>query len=123
MQLAMKKHQCPHYQPNSDSALSPFEVKNINKKLLSSSCTNVHNLQIWVMMLAGMKLFLRGDEIIKSRHDDIVSELAVFNVNGSLECMTMNVLGKEEEEAPTTLAMWHERAMPFMDLTRHVLLL
>ena len=75
------------------------------------------------MMLAGIKLFLCGDEIINLRCEDIVCELAVFNVNGSFEFVHIDVLGKEEEEAPTILATWHERTMTFMDLTRHVLLL
>ena len=37
--------------------------------------------------------------------------------------MPLDVLGKEEDEAPTALATWHERTMPFVDLTRHMLLL
>ena len=101
---AVKKYQHPYCLPNSDSALSPVEVKNVHDKLLPRLCTNVHNLQIWLIMLVQIKLCLRGDEIIKLRYEDVVGELSVFNINGSFECMPLDALGKEEKEAHTTLA-------------------
>ena len=102
--ICYKKHPCPHCGPNSDSALSPIEVKNVHDKLLARLRTNVRDLQIWVTMLAGTKLFLRGDKTTKLRHEDAVGELTVFNVNGSFELVPTDVLGKEEEEASTTLS-------------------
>ena len=75
------------------------------------------------MTLAGIRLFLRGDQVTKLKYDDVVGDLDIFNVNGSFECMPIDMFSKEEMEAPTALAAWYERAIPFMDLTRHLLLL
>ena len=57
------------------------------------------------MMLFGVKLFLRGDEIITLKYEDIANDSAVMNHNGTIECLPMNTLGKEENNAPVTLAI------------------
>ena len=85
--------------------------------------TNARAYEIWAMILAGIRLFLWGDEVIKLKYEDVVGDLAVFSIVGSFECLPIDMLGKYESESPTALGMWHERAMSFMDPTRHSLLL
>ena len=91
---AAKKCLLPKHCPNSESALSPVELKNSHDKLLPNLCNNVYNLQLWVMMLFGVKLFLRGDEILSFKHEDITKEPAVISFNGTIECLPMKMLGK-----------------------------
>ena len=95
----------------------------MHDKLLPNLCTNVYNLKLWVMTLFGVKLFLRGDETITLRYEDIANELVVMNHNGTIKCLPMNTLWKEEDDAPTTLAIWHGKHIPHMDLMRKFLLL
>ena len=71
MNTATTKHLLPKHRPNSDSALSLVELKKIHDKLLPNLCTNICNLHLWAMMLFGVKLFSRGDEIMSLKHEDI----------------------------------------------------
>ena len=75
------------------------------------------------MILTGVRLFLRGGEIIKLKHEDIVGKLAVYNSNDAIECLPIDILGKEEDEALSALAIWSERELPHLDLMRHFMLL
>ena len=83
VQAAVKRHRCPHFKPNLDSALSSIEMKNSHDKLLLPSHTKVYSHQIWVVMLAGIRLFLRRDEVVKLKYEDMFGELALFNIKTS----------------------------------------
>ena len=79
------QHQHPYHRPNSDPTVSLIEGQNLHDRMLPPSSTNVCAFKIWVVMLAWIRLFLRGDEVIKLKHEDVVGGLAVFNINGSFE--------------------------------------
>ena len=42
------------------------------------------------MTLAEIKLFLRGDEVVKLNYVDVVGEFYVFNINVSFEHMPID---------------------------------
>ena len=67
--------------------------------------------------------FLRGDEIISLKYEDIAKELAVISYDGTIECLPMKTLGKEEEDAPNTLEIWHDKNLPHIDLIRCLFIL
>ena len=75
------------------------------------------------MRLFGVKLFLWGDDIITLKHEDIANGLAVVSHNGTIECLSMYMLGKEQDDAPATLKIWHDKHLPHVDSLRHFLLL
>ena len=68
-------------------------------------------------------MLFRSYKVIKLKHECIVGELAIFNNGGSFEYMPIDMVGTCESEAPTALAMCHERSMTFMGITRHLVLL
>ena len=55
--------------------LQPMEVRTIRKTLLSDD-SNFANLQLWVMILLGIKLYLRADELLNMRVEDFIDSWA-----------------------------------------------
>ena len=70
-------------------------------------------------MLLDVKLFLREDEIITFKCEDIAKELAVISHNGPVECLPMSILGKEEDDSSETFAICHDKHLPRAGLMRY----
>ena len=62
-----------------------MEAKKSHNVMLLPLSTNARAYEIWAMILAGIRLFLQGDEVVKLKHEDSVGDLAVFNVDGSFK--------------------------------------
>ena len=75
------------------------------------------------MIIFGVKFCLWGDEIVSIKHEHIVKKLAVISYDGTIEYFPMKTLGKEEDNEPTTLAIWNDKNLLHIDLIRHLTLL
>ena len=59
---SLKKYKNTHYETQSDTALSPIELKSLSASLFTA--WNICKLKVWVMVLMSINLFLRGDETV-----------------------------------------------------------
>ena len=90
-----KKHSRPSCVAESDSPIDPFGLKLLYDFCMDSN--NVYNLQFWVMVLIGMYIFLRGDEIMRLGFFSMIEEKTICNNDGTIAGLFVHVLGKTEK--------------------------
>ena len=105
------------YVAEGDCALTPFEVMNMRNVLLSSN--NIEDMRLYVMILLSIKLFLRSNEVVKLKIEDIIKEVSVVS-NGVLECLAFKVQGKTDKK-PVTLCLWADHDIPQLCPIRHLM--
>jgi hypothetical protein len=65
------------------------------------------NLQVWTMIILGVSLFLRMDELSKIKVEDILHDLTIANSNG-VEGVILKVKGKRDVRE-VSLILWRNR--------------
>ena len=110
---AIKKHIYPECTPQSDSPISPMELKALCD-LIMNSC-NVCELQFWVMVLICVNLFLRGDKVMDLGFFSTLPQLTTCDDFGSISGLFVQVTGKTEKAKklpPATLTLWACKTHP-----------
>ena len=99
--------------------LTPFHVRRLRSHLLSTNDNNL--LQLYVMILMGIKLFLRADELINMKMSDFLIDLQIVNEVSGVTGLAVKVKGKSDKESKV-LVIWHDEMFPEFDLIKHLLL-
>jgi hypothetical protein len=106
--------------------LTPLQIRNIRKGMLNTGggggvVWKLKNLQTYVMMLLGIKLFLRADEIITLKLDQFRTECFEVDVEaGRIEKLVVWVQGKSDTE-PVTLCIYRDDDNPEFCPIRHLM--
>jgi hypothetical protein len=72
--------------------LLPGEIRNLRDYLIGSGSLN--NFQIYVMIIVGIKLFLRADELLGIQVEDFVKEYHVIPDGTIVKALALTVKGK-----------------------------
>lgn len=100
--------------------LSPKQLRQIRSVLISTG--NVQDLQLYTMMLLGVKLFLRADEIISMRMEHFNKNKDLFSVGRtSVRCLVVSVKGKSDDQE-VLLRLFRDDENPDFCPVRHLLL-
>lgn len=83
------------YVERGDSQLLPSDLRALRTHLLSTN--DLDNLQMWVVVLLGCKLFLRSDEILTVTFEDVIDELIV-RVDEHVHSITFRIMGKADNK-------------------------
>jgi integrase len=71
--------------------LLPGEIRQLRRYLICSG--SVANLQVYVMILLGIKLFLRADELINMKVEDFVPSYQVFTNGKLVKALPLKIKG------------------------------
>lgn len=89
-------------------AFLPGQLRSIRDFLLSTN--DLFNLMLWTIIITGVKLFQRIDEVIVMEVDHFKTEYFVVKVD-SVEGLVVEINGKREK-TPLQFAMWHDKECP-----------
>lgn len=127
-----KEYDCMHltlvknHEKKGNFQLTPKQIRMIRASLLGSkggSIGSMKNQQLYVMILFGIKLFLRGSEICSLMLKDFPKDhFAVSTEPGaeSVEFLTIQVMGKDSNKY-TTLRLYKDDDHPEFCPVRHLL--
>ena len=80
-----------HYEARSTYAFLPGQLRDIRDYLLASN--DIHKLMLWTMIIVGVKLFLRIDEVIAMKVDDFKTDYFVVTTD-NVEGLCVQIKGK-----------------------------
>jgi hypothetical protein len=106
--------------------LVPRDVRSFRTYLLNQSpcdhSLSLKNLQVYSMILVGINLFLRSDELLKLQFSDFVPSLTSFNsaVN-KINYLVFKVKGKSDAHV-NHLKLWSNKSHPELCPVTHLLL-
>jgi hypothetical protein len=108
------------YQPQGSNFLTPKDLRCLQHHLCFSGC--IRDLQTYVMLLLGVKLFLRHDEYssIKIESFEKVQKRHVIDENG-IHGLCLEVMGKSDK-VPKQLYIWVDDDNPVFCPVRFLLL-
>ena len=85
----------------SNLQLSPWDLRRIRSYLTSDFEKNdsqwIENMKLWTMIIVGVRLFLRCDEIISMKTNDFVENLQLINDHGTVNTVAVKVKGKSDK--------------------------
>jgi hypothetical protein len=114
-----KKYAKEHYTQKGNFQFTPGEVRQCRTYLLS------HNdpvmFMIYVMMLVGIKLFLRIEEVIGMTIADFVIDYFIVNANVDIQGLCIQVKGKTDDDW-VHLMLWRDFECPEFCVVMHLLL-
>ena len=93
------------YKPKGNLQLSPQEVRQLHDLLITAGFNDLANLQLYVMILIGIRFFLRASEILNMKVDDFLSEFNLANEQGGVCALVAAIKGKTDPR-PVKLAMF-----------------
>jgi hypothetical protein len=97
------------YIAQGDMALTPMELQNVRMRLLSTN--KLEDLRLYTMILLSIKLFLRSDEVINLKLEDIVKDVCIVKDGGIVEALAFRVQGKSDN-VPVILSLWADDSIP-----------
>lgn len=103
--------------------LSPAQIRRIRTNLFGKTVDSLKHQQLYVMMLIGIKLFLRGTEICEIKLGDFPTlHTSVSTKNGGFDVhyISLQVLGKDKTDF-TTLRLYRDDSCPEFCPVRHLL--
>jgi hypothetical protein len=106
----------------STFAYAPHELRAIRDCCLATN--SLYDLMIWTIMIVGIKLFLRVDEVLSLTMDDFQTDcfqISKLNVNG-LPAMVKGKTEKEQGSPGSLLALWDDKVCPDFSGTRALML-
>jgi hypothetical protein len=107
-----------HYSQKGNFQFTPGEVRACRNFLLSRN--NPMCFMLYVMMLMGIKLFLRVNEVLKMRVEHFKICYFLFDDNGTIRGMCVLVNGKTDKTW-VPLMIWRDDENPEFRLLRHLL--
>jgi hypothetical protein len=107
------------YIERGDSPLTPNELLQVRDRLCSSN--SLWDFQLYTMIILGVKLFLRSDELCSLTVEQFSGELAIVKGDYEfLEGIAVVIQGKSDK-SPVTLQIWADHECPFFCPIRHLL--
>lgn len=113
----LKERLAKKHKVRGNLAILPAQLRRIRKHLINSG--SLEGLQTYCMMILGVKLFLRADELIKIRICDFKKEYATIHPN-SIKSLCIGIQGKTDEEE-VTLMIYRDDKNPEFCALRHLL--
>ena len=106
-----------------NAQLTPADIRDIRGVLLSAGGgkVSVENLKVYTMILIGIRLFLRSDELLNLQFNHVVQKLTVINDQKGVQALAFVVKGKCDKKQ-VTLMVWANDAHPDICPVRHLLL-
>ena len=100
-------------------ALNPSEVRKLQSYLVkNSSCPE--DFKLYVMILTGIKLFLRADELLNMKVEDFITRMFQVHPN-RVRTLSVGVQGKSDLRR-VLLNMFDDPKCPEFDLVLHLLI-
>eukprot|EP00474_Spongospora_subterranea_P006372 CRZ06830.1 hypothetical protein [Spongospora subterranea] len=103
------------YQSKGNFALMMNELIAIRQRLVSSG--SLYDYQVWVMILIGVHLFLRAEEMEALLMEDFLLDLTAFDELGRVDLLVVKVHGKSEKaqaQGPVVLTLWRLDSHPML---------
>jgi hypothetical protein len=97
-----------HYEVRSTIAFLPSEIRDIRKFLLLSN--RIECLMLWVMIIVGIKEFLRIDEVLELTYEQFLTKYFVVKP-GYVESLLVKIKGKRDRNWQN-FAIWHDEDCP-----------
>jgi len=107
-----------HYESRQTFAFLPGELRDIRTHLLSHN--SVFHLMIWTIIIVGIKLFLRIDEVLDMTVEQFIQKYFVVTEDG-VEGLCAKVKGKTDTESKH-LALWDDKECPEFSPARAILI-
>ena len=107
-----------NYKENGAKQLLPSDMRLLHQGL--TACEDVLSLQTYVMLLLGIKQFLRNEEEATLTNDSFVKELAIVSSAG-VKALSMKVCGKADDEEKH-FWVWSDDENPEFCPVRHLLI-
>jgi hypothetical protein len=114
----LKEYVKIHYDARHTFAFYPGELRDLRLYLLSTN--NKYKLMIWTIMLVGIKGFLRTDEVLNLKVEDLPQEYFAVTQN-NVEGLCMTVQGKTDQEKQY-LAIWDDKECTDLSPSRALLI-
>ncbi len=117
---------CATYKSNGDCPITPWDLMKIRSVLMSTG--SLQDLQMYVMILIGIRLFLRSAELVDlkismvdgSKKNLLNWKTSVFTPEGELTGLTFDIMGKKDPK-PVSLVLWRDEVVPEFCPLRHLL--
>ena len=106
------------YEMRSTIAFLPGELRDIRNHLLSHN--NLRHLMLWVVIIVGVKLFLRIDEVLELSYEQFVKEYFVIK-ELDVESLLAKIKGKRDDTW-LHFAVWDDKDCPEFSACRAILL-
>ena len=117
-QAIMTDYASAHYIARHTFAFYPGELRDVRRYLLSAN--NTYKMMIWTIMLVGIKGFLRIEEALNLKVEDLPQDYFVVTQH-SVEGLCMTVQGKTDQEKQF-LAIWDDKECPDFSPARALLI-
>jgi hypothetical protein len=103
--------------------LTPGEIRQCRGKLLTANATRevwLENLKFYTMMLLGIALFLRSDELLNIRMSQFLSDLTMVRDIYGVRALVLTIKGKSDP-FPLPFILWANDEYPELCPVRHLL--
>ncbi|MGH7974033.1 MAG: hypothetical protein ACREBR_00805, partial [bacterium] len=117
-EMKKSKKDASAYTPEGDVPLVPTELLLLRNYLVSSN--DIAKFQTYVMVLVSTKLFLRANEVINLRIEDILLPYSNTRLDGATISLLVKVKGKSDK-CNVSLMLWADDRIPKMCPVRHLL--
>lgn len=97
-----------HYEERSTFQLVPKMLRAIRNACLASN--DLYSLMIWTLIIVGIKLFARIDEVMQLKVEDLPHEF-FFVKDGNVEALATKIKGKCDTKVHT-MALWDDKECP-----------
>jgi hypothetical protein len=105
------------YETRSTFQLVPKQLRQIRKACLLAN--NLYSLEIWTMMIVGIKLFAQFDEIMQLKVEDPPHEHFVVK-DGNVESLAANIKGKVRQRSANYGVMGRQGMSRVLCITCHI---
>jgi len=107
-----------HCVTRSTCAFIPGQLREMWQHLISKN--DLHSLMIWTMLIVGIKLFMRMDEVVTMKVEDFLMACFVATAS-SVEGLCVEICGKKET-APKKFMAWDDKDCPEFSPSKAILI-
>ena len=115
----IEKHADETYHGRTTIPFIPSQLRQLRTHLLSQN--DLECLMIWTIIVVGVKLFLRVEEVLNLCLEDFLTKYFVVMETGKVEGLCVSVRGKTDNEAKA-LVLWDDDVCPEFSPTRALLI-
>jgi hypothetical protein len=99
----------------------PCELREMRNWLLSQN--TVEHTMLWVVMIVGIKLFLRIEEVLELKYEQILTEFCIVDKDEmEVSALCADICGKTDKEKHYKMAIWDDEECPEFSALRALLL-
>jgi hypothetical protein len=99
------------HRPAGASFMTPWQLMGLCQTLANRN--TIWSLQVYVMVLLGVSLHLREDELSQLKFEDIIPRHSMMSVTGTVEYLCIQVYGKRDDRY-IKLVLWRNRVNRFL---------